>query len=116
MSEAQTPVAAAVPTERVLQHSSTIHIMKVDTPETRVYEGKSFIVYSAQVGLLLDDGSLHEVGRLNMPETLYQQAKVGYFRAAFSLQRAAWGKNKGDIISVLCGLLPMPARALPKTA
>ena len=116
MSEVTTPTAAATPTERVMQHSSTIHIMKVDTPEVRVYEGKSFTVYSAQVGLLLDDGSLHEVGRLNMPETLYAQAKVGYFRAAFSLQRAAWGKNKGDIISVLCGLLPLPARTPVKAA
>lgn len=89
---------------------STVHIMKVDAPETRTYEGKSFTVYSAQVGILHDDGSLHEVGRLNMSEAMYPSAKVGFFRAAFGLQRAAWGKNKGDIISVLTGLVPVPQR------
>lgn len=116
MSEAQTPVAATTPTERVFQHSSTINIMKVDMPEIRTYEGKSFPVYSAQVGLLLDDGSLHEVGRLEMPESLYAQAKVGIFRASFSLQRAPWGKQKGNIVSVLCGLLPVPVRTAQKPA
>lgn len=105
MSETTSAPAVSAPT-----YCSTIHIMKVDAPETRTYEGKSFTVYSAQVGILHDDGSLHEVGRLNMPEAMYPSAKVGLFRAAFGLQRAAWGKNKGDIISVLTGLVPVAPR------
>lgn len=109
MAEIVTPPSATVVAP---VFCSTIHIMKVDAPEPKVYDGKSFTVYSCQVGILQDDGALHEVGRLVMNEALYAQAKVGIFRAAFGLQRAAWGKTKGDIISVLTGLVPAPVRTV----
>lgn len=89
---------------------SIINVMKVDAPEKKNYEGKEFTIYSAQVGILQDDGNLHEVGRLPMSEAMHATAKVGIYRASFGLQRAAWGKNKGDIISVLTGLVPAPVR------
>lgn len=106
MAEISTPAVS---------HSSTIQILKVDAPEekTSPKDGSKYTVHTAQAALLLDDGSLDKVGRLRIPEKMREFVKVGVFRASFSLEVAQWGQNKGDVISALVGLVPVPMRAKP---
>lgn len=98
-----------------MNFSSTLQVLKVDTPEERTYDGKTFMVHTAQTALLLDDGTLDKVGRLRIPESMVDKVKVGVFRASFSLEVAQWGKSKGDVIASLVGLDPVPVRK-PVTA
>lgn len=95
--------------------SSTIQVLKVDTPEekTSPKDGSKYTVRTAQTMLLTDDGKLDKVGRLRIPDRLADVVKEGTFRASFALEVAQWGQNKGDVIAVLTGLVPMPRTAPP---
>lgn len=101
-----------------MSFSSTIQVLKVDTPEekTSPKDGSKYMVHTAQTALLLDDGTLDKVGRLRIPEALRAVVAVGIFRATFALEVAQWGQNKGDVIATLTGLVPVPRSATPKAA
>lgn len=91
---------------------STIQVLKVDTPEEKTgKDGNKYTVRAAQTALLDDDGVLQKVGRLRIPESMVDKVKVGVFRAAFSLEVAQWGLNKGDVIAALVDLVPVPVKA-----
>lgn len=93
-----------------MNFSSTLQVLKVDTPEERTYDGKTFMVHTAQTALLLDDGTLDKVGRLRIPDSMVDKVKVGTFRAGFSLEVGQWGKSKGDVIAALVSLEPVQLR------
>ncbi len=103
-----------------MSFSSTIQILKVDAPEekTSPKDGSKYTVRTAQTALLDDNGELQKVGRLRIPESMKEKVKVGTFRAAFSLEVAQWGPNKGDVISALTDLMPvpLPVKATPGRA
>lgn len=98
-----------------MSHTSTIQILKLETKFSRKLNpetNKPFESLEARVALLDDDGVLETVGRLRVPRTLTDVVKLGTFRASFALTVPDYGENKGDVVSVLTGLMPMaPARA-----
>lgn len=96
--------------------SSTIQILKVDpVAKVKTRDGNEFDKHTAQVALLNDDGSLQRVGELRISDAMVGKVTEGTFRAAFGLDVAQWGKNKGEVIAVLSGLVPVPAGALGKS-
>ncbi len=94
-----------------MAHSSTIQILKVE-----VREGVSkrtqlpYVLHSAEVLLLTDDGEVELAGSLPLPRSLVDVAKVGTFRAGFSMIRQSTGDRRGDIVSQLVSLTPVPVR------
>lgn len=48
------------------------------------------------------------VGALRVPKSLEGQVKPGDFTASFSLGVPDWGDQKGEIVSMLAGLTPIP--------
>lgn len=98
-----------------MSHTSTIQILKLETKQSKKLNpetGKPFESLEARVALLDDDGVLETVGRLRVPRALADSVKLGTFRASFALTVPDYGENKGDVVSVLTGLMPMvPARA-----
>lgn len=105
-------LSGVTPKVNNMSFSSTIQILKVDTPEekTSPKDGSKYMVHTAQTALLSDEGELQKVGRLRIPEALREVVKVGTFRASFALEVAQWGQNKGDVIAALTGLVPVPVR------
>lgn len=92
--------------------SSTIQILKVDPVEKKNPPGGTpYEVHSAQCLLLDDNGELQTVGRLSIPPDLRGKVQVGTYRASFALQTAAYGKQKGDIVASLTGLVPVQSKA-----
>jgi len=100
-----------------MQLTSTIQILKVSeefskklNPET----GKPYVSHIARTALINDDGELETVGRLRVPRDLVDVAKVGTYRAGFALRVPDYGPDKGDVVSVLTSLVPVPpARPAP---
>ena len=106
--------------------TSTIQILKVSeelskklNPDT----GKPYVSHVARTALINDDGELETVGRLRVPRDLVEVAKVGTYRASFALRVPDYGPDKGDVVSVLTGLVPVPqtraaapAAAAPKAS
>lgn len=92
--------------------TSTIQILKVSeelskklNPDT----GKPYVSHIARTALINDDGELETVGRLRVPRELVDVAKVGTYRAGFALRVPDYGPDKGDVVSVLTSLTPLPA-------
>lgn len=105
--------------------TSTIQILKVSeelskklNPDT----GKPYVSHVARTALINDDGELETVGRLRVPRELVDVAKVGTYRASFALRVPDYGPDKGDVVSVLTGLVPVSqtraaaSAAAPKAA
>lgn len=98
-----------------MTYTSTIQILKVSeelskklNPDT----GKPYVSHIARTALLNDDGELETVGRLRVPRDLVEVAKVGTYRASFALRVPDYGPDKGDVVSMLTGLVPInPSRA-----
>lgn len=92
--------------------TSTIQILKVSeelskklNPDT----GKPYVSHIARTALINDDGELETVGRLRVPRELVDVAKVGTYRAGFALRVPDYGPDKGDVVSVLTSLTPLPS-------
>lgn len=87
---------------------SLIQILKMNEPKTGVSgkTGKPYDMQDAECLLLNDDGSLAQVGVLQVPRALREVAKVGKFSASFALQ-ANFASRR--IEAVLVGLTPIPA-------
>lgn len=84
---------------------SIIQVLKVDEPVTKKgKDGSEYTIHTAQTALLNPKGELEKVGRLRIPEGMRDKVKVGTFSAAFSLEVAGWGLNKGDVIASLTDL------------
>lgn len=91
--------------------TSTIQILKVTeelskklNPDT----GKPYVSHIARTALINNNGELETVGRLRVPRDLVDVATVGTFRAGFALRVPDYGPDKGDVVSVLTSLTPLP--------
>lgn len=100
------------------QFSSTINVLKVENEaRTSKRTGNSYNHFAARVILLTDDGEVETVGVINSrritPE-LRDSMRVGTFRATFALKVPDFGDDKGDVICMLTGLVPVsPAKTAP---
>lgn len=93
-----------------MAYVSTIQILKIETQQTKRINpetGKPNEFRVARTALIDDDGQIETVGRLRIPKALDELVKVGTFRASFALQVPDYGDNKGDVVSVLVGLVPV---------
>lgn len=91
--------------------TSTIQILKTESIFSRKIDPSTQKPYEfkvARVALINDDGELETVGRLRVPRELEEVVVKGIFRATFALQVPDYGDNKGDVVSVLTGLVPVP--------
>ncbi len=96
-----------------MAYTSTIQILKVGVELSKKLNpdtGKPYESHIARTALINDDGELETVGRLRVPRELVDVAKVGTYRASFALRVPDYGPNKGDVVSELTGLVPVPVR------
>lgn len=83
--------------------TESVFSRKIDPATQKPYEFKV-----ARVALINDDGELETVGRLRVPRELESVVVKGTFTASFALQVPDFGDNKGDVVSVLTNLVPVP--------
>lgn len=89
--------------------SSTVQILTVENEErTSKKTGNKYTHFVARAILLGDAGEVITVGALRVPPSMREMVTPGTFRASFSLQVPDYGDDKGDICSVLTGLVPIP--------
>lgn len=94
-----------------MSFSSTIQVLKVENEErTSKRTGNAYNHFAARVILLTDDGEVDTVGVINSrritPE-LRDSMKLGTYRATFALKVPDFGEDKGDVICMLTGLVPV---------
>lgn len=105
------------------QFSSIIEVLAVENEEkTSKRTGNKYVHFAARCVLRDDKGGVVTVGTLRsdqiVPE-LRDKVQVGMFTSTFALRVADWGESKGDIVSMLTGLVPVrpnPATQAPKAA
>lgn len=102
--------------------SSTVQVLLVETTQSKKLNpdtGKPYEQVAARCILLADNGKdVITVGRLRVPPVLREVVRPGTFRADFTLQVPDYGDNKGDIVAMLTGLVPVasaPAAQAVKT-
>lgn len=97
-----------------MSFSSTIQVLKVENEE-RISKrtGNAYNYFAARVILLTDDGEVDTVGVINSrritPE-LRDAMKLGTYRATFALKVSDFGEDKGDVVCMLTGLVPVPVK------
>ena len=94
--------------------SSTIQVLKVENEErTSKKTGDKYTHFAPRCILLDDDGGVVTVGLLSSrriaPE-LRDSIKVGIYRGTFAIQVPDYGQDKGEMVSMLTGLVPFPQR------
>ncbi len=101
-----------------MSHSCTVQVLKVliETREKKAAKGEFYDVREAEVILLDDEGGIECAGRLPLSKTLAEGLKTGVYRAGFSMVRSAFGDRRGDIVSQLVSLTPVPVKASPVAA
>ena len=89
---------------------SIIQILKLNDPKTGVSRktGNPYDMQDAECLLLNDDGSVDQVGVLQVPKTLREKVKPGVFTATFALH-ANFASRR--IEAVLTGLVEIPPAA-----
>ena len=96
---------------------SIIQILKLNDPKTgtSAKTGRAYDMQDAECLLLKDDGSIDQVGVLQVPKALRDQVKPGTFTATFALH-ANFASRR--IEAVLTGLVPIPSNkgTAPKPA
>jgi hypothetical protein len=94
-----------------MAHSSTVQVLKV-VNEMREKKDKSgsYPVRLAVVSVLLDNGDVEAAGNLRLSEALAEGLVPGTYRAGFSIGQVGYGDNRGDIVSQLVSLTPVPTR------
>ena len=100
-----------------MAHSSTVQVLKVvnETVEKKDKSG-TFQRRLAVVSVLLDDGSVECAGNLRLSEALAEGLQPGTYRAGFSMGQVGYGDHRGDIVSQLVSLVPVPTRGNPVKA
>lgn len=98
------------------QFSSTIEVLAVENEErTSKRTGNKYNHFAARCVLRGDDGSVITVGTLRsdrIDQDLRDKIKTGLFRATFTMRVPDFGDDKGDIVSILTGFVPIDAKAL----
>lgn len=97
-----------------MSFSSTIQVLKVENEErTSKRTGSQYNHFAARVILLTDEGEVDTVGVINSrritPE-LRDSMKLGTYRATFALKVPDFGEDKGDVVCMLTGLVPVPVK------
>lgn len=100
-----------------MAYTSLLQIFKLDEPRTWEKNGRKGTIQTAQCALLTDEGAIEQVGVLDIPEALREQAKKpGVYRGGFALQARQYGDNRGRIEAVLTSLTEMQQRAAASPA
>ena len=86
--------------------TSIIQVLKLNDPREWKFEGRSGVSHSAECLLLSQEGTVEQVGVLNIPRDLVEKVKVGVFTGSFAL-RANPASRK--IEAVLTDLTPVPS-------
>lgn len=97
---------------------SILNIIKLNEVRSGIgrQSGKPYEMQDAECILLNDDGSVGEVGVLQIPRDLMGKVQLGVFMGTFAL-RADKSQNGGRRIqSVLTGLQPYVVKQAPKAA
>lgn len=104
--------------ESLIMFTSTIQILKINDIASGISAktGKPWERHTAEGMLLKDDGSVECVGKLNIPKDLRGTLTPGIYRASFSFYVPSMGDTKGDISTMLVGLIPVPASAVRGSA
>lgn len=94
--------------------SSTIEILAVENEErTSKKDGKAYQHFAARCVLRADDGKVITVGTIRSrrvtPE-LRDTVRTGLYRATFALQVPDYGDDKGDVVTMLTGLVPIDTK------
>lgn len=94
---------------------SIIQILKLNDPKTGTSSktGKPYDMQDAECLLLKEDGSVDQVGVLQIPKQLREVVKPGTFTATFALNSNYASRR---IEAVLTGLVPLPSRTKPAAA
>lgn len=94
---------------------SIIQILKLNEPKTGISQknGKAYDMQDAECLLLKDDGSVDQVGVLQVPKSLREEVRPGTFSATFALH-ANFASRR--IEAVLTGLVPIDRKAAGKAA
>lgn len=90
-----------------------LQILKLNDPRTGVGKasGRPYDMQDAECIILNDDGTVAEVGVLNIPDELRGKVTPGTYTGAFAL-RASKAKDGGRKIgAVLTGLVPYAVKA-----
>lgn len=94
--------------------SSTIQVLKVENEKrTSKRTGEEYDHFAARCILLDDDGGVVTVGLLSsrrINRELRDAVKPGTYRATFAMQVPDYGQDKGELVSMLTGLVPVPLR------
>lgn len=98
-----------------MAHVSTVQVLKVVNEERKRKDGTPYQVRLAVCALLLDDGSVEAAGNLRLSEALSEGLAPGIYRAGFSMSQATYGDNRGDLVSQLVSLTPVPSMGRPAT-
>ena len=95
--------------------SSTIQILKVNDVATGVSKktGLPWERHTAETILLDDDGQLLEVGKLAIPKDMRGNLKPGVYRAGFTLGVVISDSDRGNIVTRLTSLVPVPTKNAP---
>jgi hypothetical protein len=98
-----------------MAHSSTVQILKI-TNETRVSQKtkEPYDVREAEVLLLDDAGAVEVAGTMRLTKTLVEGLTLGTYRAGFTMAKQNYGDRRGDIVSQLVSLIPVPVRGAAK--
>lgn len=86
-----------------------IQVLKLNDPKTGISKknGNAYDMQDAECLLLNDDGSIDQVGVLQVPKSLREKIAVGIFRASFAMQ-ANFASRR--IEAVLTDLVPVPVK------
>ena len=93
--------------------TSIIQVLKLNDPREWKFEGRSGVSHSAECLLLSQEGTVEQVGVLNIPRDLVEKVKVGVFTGSFAL-RANPASRK--IEAVLTDLTPVPQQSAKSPA
>lgn len=93
--------------------TSIIQVLKLNDPREWNFEGRKGVSHSAECLLLGQDGTVEQVGVLNIPRDLVEKVRVGTFSGSFSL-RANPASRK--IEAILTDLTPLPPAGPAKPA
>lgn len=95
--------------ELIMAYTSLLQIFKLDEPRKWSKNGREGVIQTAQCALLTDEGAIEQVGVLDIPEALREQAKKpGVYRGGFALQARQYGDQRGRIEAVLTSLTEVP--------
>lgn len=94
---------------------SIIQILKLNEPKTGISKknGNAYDMQDAECLLLNDDGSIDQVGVLQVPKSLREKIAVGTFRASFAMQ-ANFASRR--IEAVLTDLVAVPVKGSASAA